>query len=403
MDETNIITEEKMEIKQENHLYTKEEVKRIAIIYSLYSMIFCCIIFIILLFCQLYWIKNENNKEAYSSDINKYLNIIKLYEEEYIEDIDLEKVIDYSILGVVNSLDDKYGAYIPAGNEVIGSQLVSGNYFGVGVTLSFQETFLEIVDIVENSPAGNSELKIGDCITKINGIPVSLEVYEKFRNEVNTKSIKEVKLEINNEKEIIISLGEVKEKKVEYFIENNVAYISIMTFVMDSISEFKDAIDAAVKAGATEIVFDLRDNSGGDVDAVSEMLDYILKDCLLIDMKYGNGENKQIFSDNFTALKKEIPIKILVNNNSASASELFVMALQDNYGIELIGQTTYGKSTVLKYFTFKDGSFLSMSVGTYHSKSGRYIEGVGITPDIVLSNSEIDLPIKELIKLEILN
>ena len=79
------------------------------------------------------------------------------------------------------------------------------------------------------------------------------------------------------------------------------------------------------------------------------------------------------------------------------------MALQDNYGIELIGQTTYGKSTVLKYFTFKDGSFLSMSVGTYHSKSGRYIEGVGITPDIVLSNSEIDLPIKELIKLEILN
>ena len=339
--------------------------------------------------------KDDND---YDSNILKYLHILELYDEHYISDIDMKNAIDYSIAGLVTSMDDKYGAYIPAGNEIISSQIVSGNYYGVGVTLNLQDTFLEVIDIVEDSPAGRSELKIGDCITKINDEPVSVEVYKSFREKLNKKEIKEVKFEINREKEIFIHLGDVKEKKVDYFVEDDIAYITVSTFVMDSISEFKDAVDFAVKENVSKIVFDLRNNSGGDVDAVSAMLDYILGDCLLIDMQYSSGQTNKIYSDKNTVLPEGIEINVVVNGDSASASELFVMALQDNYGIELIGQTTYGKSTVLKYFTFKDGSLLSMSVGTYYSNSGRYIEGVGITPDIYLTDKEIGLPIKDIVK-----
>ena len=112
----------------------------------------------------------------------------------------------------------------------------------------------------------------------INDEPVSVEVYKSFREKLNKKEIKEVKFEINREKEIFIHLGDVKEKKVDYFVEDDIAYITVSTFVMDSISEFKDAVDFAVKENVSKIVFDLRNNSGGDVDAVSAMLDYILGD-----------------------------------------------------------------------------------------------------------------------------
>lgn len=380
----------------EEKKYSEKEVRRITFTSCLWTVVACLSAFcLVLSILFLYILKDDND---YDSNILKYLHILELYDEHYISDIDMKNAIDYSIAGLVTSMDDKYGAYIPAGNEIISSQIVSGNYYGVGVTLNLQDTFLEVIDIVEDSPAGRSELKIGDCITKINDEPVSVEVYKSFREKLNKKEIKEVKFEINREKEIFIHLGDVKEKKVDYFVEDDIAYITVSTFVMDSISEFKDAVDFAVKENVSKIVFDLRNNSGGDVDAVSAMLDYILGDCLLIDMQYSSGQTNKIYSDKNTVLPEGIEINVVVNGDSASASELFVMALQDNYGIELIGQTTYGKSTVLKYFTFKDGSLLSMSVGTYYSNSGRYIEGVGITPDIYLTDKEIGLPIKDIVK-----
>lgn len=383
-------------------IYSKKDLRKAKIFTFLYTSLIIlsilCLIFNIFVYKIFY-----SNSGNYDANVLKYLNIIKLYEENYVSDIDMQKAIDYSILGLVESMGDKYGGYVSANNEMKTSQIVSGNYYGIGVTLNFQETYLEIVDIVEDSPAGRSELKIGDCITKINDKDVTIEVYEDFREELNKKIISEVKFEINRERDIVISLGEVKSEKVSYLIDNDVAYIHISRFVMDTVSEFKDAIDVAVKENVSKIVFDLRGNTGGNVDAVCEMLDYILDDCLLIDMQYANGENEQIYSDSNSVLKDDLVIQILADSESASASELFIMVLQDNYGVELIGQTTYGKSTVLKYFTFKDGSFLAMSSGIYYSSSGRYIEGIGLNPDIVLSDEEIGLSFEELRKLEILN
>jgi carboxyl-terminal processing protease len=172
---------------------------------------------------------------------------------------------------------------------------------------------------------------------------------------------------------------------------------------MDTVSLFKDAVDSVIADGVTEIVFDLRNNSGGDADAVVKMLDYILDECLIIDIKQADGGSRQIYSDSASVLSKDIKIKILVNSGSASASELFTMSLQDNRNAVIMGEKTYGKSTVLTYFTFKDGSMLGMSTGLYYPQSGRYIEGIGIEPDIILSKDELVLSIEELYEQNILN
>ena len=221
--------------------------------------------------------------------------------------------------------------------------------------------------------------------------------------EIKEQKITTVIFETESGRIIEIELGSVKSPKVEYKVIDGIGYIHIYTFVMDTVNLFKDAVDAVIAEGATEIVFDLRNNSGGDADAVVAMLDYILDECLIIDIKESNGDSRQIYSDAESVLSKDVQIKILVNSSSASASELFTMSLQDNRNAVVIGEKTYGKSTVLTYFTFKDGSMLGMSTGLYYPQSGRYIEGEGIEPDILLSKDELVLSFEELCERNILN
>lgn len=395
-------------------VYSEQEVKKIvketsitSILFSLVSV--ALVVLIILLFLTYKGILGNiyySMQLLEDDDFLKYVSVLNLYEKHYIDEMDMSEIIDYSIFGVVSATEDKYGMYIPKSERnITSSNLKTGNYFGLGVTLKLNESpdkkvgesSIEIIDIVEDSPAGRSELSIGDKIVKINGEYVTSELYDDLLTQIKEQTINSVTFETESGRIIVIELGSVKSPKVEYKVVDGIGYIHIYTFVMDTVDLFKDAIDNMVEVGVSEIVFDLRNNSGGDADAVVAMLDYILDECLIIDIKKSNGDSEQIYSDKNFALPPDVVIKILVNSGSASASELFIMSLQDNRDAIIIGEKTYGKSTVLTYFTFKDGSVLGMSTGEYYPQSGRYIEGDGIEPDIVLSDGELVLSIEELI------
>ena len=116
----------------------------------------------------------------------------------------------------------------------------------------------------------------------------------------------------------------------------------------------------------------------------------------LEDLKYKNGKEREVNATSDILISKDIPIEILVNKNTASASELFTMTLQDYRNSKVVGEKTFGKSTILTYYTFKDGSILAMSTGTYYPKSGRYIEGIGIEPDIVLNEEDLNKSVEML-------
>ena len=401
-------------------VYSEQEVRKIvketsitSILFSLVSI--ALIVLIILLFLTYKGILGNiyySMQLLKDDDFLKYVSVLNLYEKHYLGEMDMSEVVDYSIVGAVSAANDKYGMYIPKSERnITSSNLKTGNYFGLGVTLRFNESqneelgksSIEIVDIVKDSPAGRSELSVGDKIVKINGEYVTSELYADLLAQIKEQTITTVTFETESGRVIVIDLGSVKSPKVEYEVIGDVGYIHIYTFVMDTVDLFKDAVDNMVKAGVSEIVFDLRNNSGGDADAVVAMLDYILDECLIIDIKKANGDSEQIYSDKNSVLSSDVVIKILVNSGSASASELFTMSLQDNRDAVVIGQKTYGKSTVLTYFTFKDGSVLGMSTGEYYPQSGRYIEGDGIEPNIELSDSEIVLSIEELIDKELLN
>lgn len=401
-------------------VYSEQEVRKIvketsitSILFSLVSI--ALIVLIILLFLTYKGILGNiyySMQLLKDDDFLKYVSVLNLYEKHYLGEMDMSEVVDYSIVGAVSAANDKYGMYIPKSERnITSSNLKTGNYFGLGVTLRFNESqneelgksSIEIVDIVKDSPAGRSELSVGDKIVKINGEYVTSELYADLLSQIKEQTITTVTFETESGRVIVIDLGSVKSPKVEYEVIGDVGYIHIYTFVMDTVDLFKDAVDNMVKAGVSEIVFDLRNNSGGDADAVVAMLDYILDECLIIDIKKANGDSEQIYSDKNSVLSSDVVIKILVNSGSASASELFTMSLQDNRDAIVIGQKTYGKSTVLTYFTFKDGSVLGMSTGEYYPQSGRYIEGDGIEPNIELSDSEIVLSIEELIDKELLN
>lgn len=393
--------EENIEIRKEK-IYTEKEVEKI----KRHILIPFSILFIFLVITYIvggFLVYTVFKDVAGDINIKKFLNVVQLYDEYYNEDIDIEKAIDYSITGFVASTEDKYGGYIPRKNSVTtGEKIMKGKYQGLGITYStefIEDGYMEIVDIVEDSEASRSNLKIGDIIIEINGESITEEVVEKFRENMRNQKLDKVIFTLKTNEKITIPIGIVNFPKLDFEIEKGVGYINIHTFVLDTVPLFKEALIKMQEEEVSEIVFDLRDNGGGDVEAVTKMLDMLVDKGLIVDLEYNTGKKEEIYATNECYLKENTKITILVNKNTASASELFTMCSQDLLNAYVVGEQTYGKSTILSYFNFKDGSILVMSSGVYYPQSGRNIEDNGIIPDKTLNDEEMLLSSKEVYKL----
>lgn len=398
--ESTNVSNENTELTNSDKLYTQKEVAN----KILNTLTICGVITLLIVaffVFQIFRITNLYTKYFDTENTSKYSRILKLYEENYVNEYNLEDSIDNSIYSFVKSINDKYGAYIPSKNhDFLGNMITQGDYQGIGLSLHLNEDGdkILIADVVEDSPAGKAGLKKGQTITKINGNEINETIYLELVKNIRENKYTEITFEIDNKDEITIKIGMVTTEKITYEVIDNIGYIKIHEFLGDTEKLFKQAIDDILKENINKIIFDLRDNTGGSAEIVIPMLDYILDDCLISTFEYKNGKTTTYRSDSNSKLPKDIPIYIIANKKSASASELFIMALQDNRNAKLIGETTFGKNTILSVFTFKDESMLVMSVGYYFSESHREIEGIGITPDIPLSQEELKLNWSDLTK-----
>lgn len=391
---------------ENEEVYTKQDVKKIIketiMITSLIFLLVMSIIYFCVLIYSIY-IKEDNTKDF---NLQKYMHIIELYEDNYVGDIDLTTSVDESISGLVQSMGDKYGYYIPVSDgSTVGAEFLTGNYQGIGITFALVDNYLEVYDIVKDSPAGKSDIKVGDKIVKLNGEDISISVYEKFKNDISSKILEKVVFTLNTGEEIEIIIGEVKTPKLDWVISHNVAYIYIYNFVPETFELFKDCLNQIVGDDEiTDLVFDLRNNTGGNAETVVSMLDYILDDCLLMTIDYKNSESEDeyFYSDSSTVLTKDYNVKVVVNRRTASAAELFTAVIKEYFDATIIGETTYGKGTVVSSYSFTDGSILLMSSGYYTIPNGSNIEGVGITPDIILDEEHLTLSVRELDRLKLL-
>lgn len=325
------------------------------------------------------------NRDAYNMKIEMIRGVLEKY---YMGDIDYSKMTEGLYAGMINSLGDPYTVYFSAEDYRKFADTTNGNYAGIGSTVTMgPDGFAEIVKPFKDGPAYVAGLLPGDVIYEIDGENQSgfdLDtVVSKVRGEAGT----EVKLKIyrkdtNEYLDIVVIRGNVQTPTVEYkMLPDSIGYVQVTEFDKVTETQFNKAIDDLTSQGMKALIVDLRDNPGGMLTTVVSALSRILpKDYLLIYMEDKEGHREEHFSK--TSKTVDIPIAVLINGNSASASEVFAGCLQDYGKATLVGTKSFGKGIVQSLIPLGDGSAIKVTTSKYFSPKGRNIHGVGFEPDI---------------------
>lgn len=323
--------------------------------------------------------------------VNLLSDVIDQY---YYKDITDEEKMEGIYKGLMSSTNDKYTDYYSPKEFKDLMVTMEGDYGGIGATLSQDKVTKEVsvVEVYEGSPAARAGLERGDIVISVDGhlgTDESLDDFvQRIRGEEGT-SIEMVYKRDDQEHTIEITREEVIVPSVSHrMLDDKIGYIRISSFVNGTQKDFEDALADLQSQGMQGIVFDMRDNGGGMVDSVVAILDDILPAGTVVYTMDKSGKREDYTSDD--AKKIEIPVTVLVNENTASAAEIFTGAIRDfNYGT-IIGTNTFGKGIVQSTVPLSDGSAVKITVATYYTPSGECIHEKGIKPDIELEFSYAD-------------
>ncbi len=339
--------------------------------------------------------KASDAKKAESGQLNltsseveaKLTEIEDLVEKYYLNEIDTEEVETYLYKGMIAGLDDVYAAYYTEEEYQSMKDSTSGSYYGIGVEMTQNNTtgIITLTQVFKDSPAEEAGLLPGDIIYKVDDTEVTGEDLTKVVSMVKGAEGTTVPITIAREGEsdyltIDVERRTIEISTVEYkMLEGGIGYIAISSFDNVTVNQFLNALDDLENQGETALIIDLRNNGGGVVSAACSILDRLLPEGLIVytEDKYGNREEINSDAENYF----DKPLALLVNGNSASASEIFAGAIKD-YGIgTLVGTQTYGKGIVQKIYPLSDGTAVKLTVSKYYTPNGNNIHGIGITPD----------------------
>lgn len=326
---------------------------------------------------------------------DKEEEIYNTIDDYYLNGIDNDKMKDGIYKGMVDSLGDPYTVYYNSEEYKQFTSSSSGTYSGIGVAVS-QNVTTGAITIVKTFKKGSGEkegMKPGDVIYKVEGKKIEGLELSKVVSMIKGKEGTFVKVTVLRDgKEIEFNLERKKLEvdTVNYRMEDRsgkkIGYISVSEFDEVTASQFKSAISELSKEGMEGLVIDLRDNPGGLLDVTCEMLDRMIKKGLLVYTvdKYG----KRVDEDATDSDSFDKPVAILVNGNSASASEVFSGAMKDYKAATLVGTKTFGKGIVQSIVPFGDGTAMKVTVSKYYTPNGVNIHGTGIEPDVVVELSK---------------
>ena len=320
--------------------------------------------------------------------IAKLEEIEAIIDAYYLNDVDTELVESYIYKGVVAGLDDAYSAYYTEDEYASLMDSTNGSYCGIGVSItqSTSTGIITVYQVFEDSPAEEAGLLEGDILYKVEDWEVTGEDLNSVVAEIKGEEGTTVNITIVREGEddyieLTVERHTIEVETVEYeMLDDDIGYIYISSFDDVTVDQFNEALDDLEGQGMESLIIDLRDNGGGLVSSVCSILDEILPEGLIVytEDKYGNREEEYSDAENYL----DIPLVVLVNENSASASEIFAGAIKD-YGIgTLVGTTTYGKGIVQNIYTLSDGTGLKITVSKYYTPNGNNIHEVGIEPDV---------------------
>lgn len=322
-----------------------------------------------------------------TSHVQKIEYLEKLIDQEYLGEVDNDEMAEGVYAGLVYGLGDVYSRYYTADEYAQETASTDGAYAGIGVSIQKNKNGgVQIAECYEGGPGADAGLQTGDVITAINDTDVTdmeLSDVVSLIRENKDKTIVLTVFRENEEKsrEISVDVTDVELPSVfGEMLDKKTGYIQITQFTGVTPQQYKDMFDELKDKGMERLVIDLRDNPGGLLTSVCDILREILPEGLIVytEDKYGNREEETCDGKH----QLDMPLAVLVNENSASASEIFAGAVQDHGVGTIVGTTTYGKGVVQELRQLSDGSAVKLTVSNYYTPNGNSINKVGIKPDV---------------------
>lgn len=329
------------------------------------------------------------NEQGFSN-LMRFITAYRFIETKYVNDTDDVKLIDGAIDGMVKSLNDPHSNYLSPKMYKTLMEQTEGSFAGIGVVMGMDnEQKIHIVGIMENSPGQKAGLQEGDEILAVDGVPVTQMAFDEVAAHVRGQAGTDVVLTImhdNTNQDITITRDNIKLKTVGHkMLDNNIGYIQIVSFSEDTANEFNEAYNDLKNQGMKALVLDLRNNPGGLLTTCVEIAKKLVPKGEIVSIVDKQG-NKETYSSSLEA--PEYPLAVLINKNSASASEILSGAIQDTKAGTIIGNTSYGKGSVQTILPMFEDDAVKLTIAKYYTPSGRSIDGTGITPDIEINLDE---------------
>lgn len=342
-----------------------------------------------------------DKKEVNCSDIREDMtDFVSVYDDmvnEFYEDVDRDKLIQSAIKGMLSALNDPYSAFLDSDEAQSLDDELNGAFIGIGVEIvSINNSLPEVTDVFDDSPAFRAGVLSGDILYKVNGKDLTGLTNDEISGMIKTdKKGEKINLTfVRNGEEIDIELErdwiEIKSVTSYYSTLNdkNIGVIVVSNFARNTFDQFKSEYKKLKEDNNIEgLIVDVRNNSGGYLSAARDMASLFLDKDSVVYQKDTKGKKEKFV----TSVDKEIdiPVVVVTNELTASASEVFAAALKENLDIYVIGTKTYGKGSIQKLTELSDGSYVKYTVQTWLTPLGNVIEGFGITPDIeVLQRDE---------------
>lgn len=343
----------------------------------------------------------QQNEVDLQQDLKLLENLIKFIKLNYPYEVSEEQLIEGAFKGLFSSLDD-YSSYYTEEEFKELNETVSGDFAGVGIHITEKNGYITVLTPIEGTPAYKAGIKPNDIIVSVDGIDIKGFTAQKasslIKGEVGTK----VRLGIIREGEpktlyFDITRELISINPVEFAIlEDNIGYIKITEFNNHTLENVLIALKRFNMNKVDKIIFDVRNNPGGSLSEVVNVLRFLVPEGPIVHVKYADGETETYYSYNDEVAFK---LAVLVNNGSASASEIFAGAIQDTGVGTIIGTTTYGKGTVQTIIPLVNGGGIKLTIAEYFTPNMNPVNKIGIKPDIVVENTtEKDLQFKKAIE-----
>lgn len=323
------------------------------------------------------------------ADVDSKLDQISgLIDEYYLYDdeIDKDDLINGIYSGYASALGDPYTEYYDEEETKALYESTSGEFSGIGATMSksMDSDEITVSNVYEDSPAAKAGMKAGDVIIQVDDHSVSGQDLETVVSWIKGERGTDVVLHVlrdGEELELTATRDIIEVQTVDYEMKDSqIGYISVSEFDSVTYDQFEEALNELDSQGMQGLVIDLRGNPGGSLTTVTDMLKLLLPEGTIVSTKDKYGNTEEIICDGTHEFTK--PLAVLVNQYSASASEIFSGAIQDYGTGTIVGMTTYGKGVVQQLIDLKDGTCLKVTIAEYYTPSGRSINGTGVTPDV---------------------